>query len=80
MPYKCLQFSVECFQLYANGFFFSFYVHGNPSIRSVLLGLKNQNMQYNFGTCEVTVVLEDEVLSDLFQELQTKLTYFFFPL
>ena len=54
-------------------------MHGNPSIRSVLLGLKNQNMQYSFGTCEVTVVLEDEVLSDLFQELQTKLTYFFFP-
>jgi hypothetical protein len=58
MPYKHLRFSLECYQLYVNGNFFSCYVQGNPSVRGVMLALKSQNMQYNFGTFEVAVVLD----------------------
>jgi hypothetical protein len=53
-------------------------VQGNPSVRGVLLALKNQDMQYNFGTFEFAVVLGDGILRDLSHELQIKLTYFLF--
>lgn len=47
-------------------------------MRGVLLALKNQDMQYNFGTFEFAVVLGDGILRDLSHELQIKLTYFLF--
>jgi hypothetical protein len=50
----------------------------NPSVRGVLLALKKQNMQYNYGTFEVAVVLDDGILRDLSQEFQIKLIYFLF--
>ena len=47
-------------------------------MRGVLLALENQNIQYNFGTFEVAVILDDGILRDLPQELQIKLTYLLF--
>ena len=46
-------------------------------MRGVLLALKNQNMQYNFGAFEVAVILDDGILRDLSHELQIKLNIFF---
>jgi hypothetical protein len=46
------------------------------SVWAVPFALRSENMQYNFRTCEMTLVLEDGNLRDLFQGLQIKLTSF----
>jgi hypothetical protein len=58
MPFKHLQFSLECYQHYVNEKFFHFMCKGNPSVRGVMLALKSQYMQYNFRTFQVAVVLD----------------------